>query len=813
MSSGRPSTASPRSSNTNLIAQIREWGLDKDPSLTLAALRQQYKDPDQLAGIVVAGRVWVRKLGDDVSRLSALVDGHPNSPEAAAQLADALDQLFEFQALTKRNQRAGARSVQAGNIDVDDVLKNTDAAVDQVPTGSGSVLERELARDGSAVLSARLQKAALEGMSTDDIRILARQLRLADGDPGTILRLVNGARRTEVAPKSRWRRAIDKLNEYRINALLSGPKTHAVNITSNTAFAFENPIEYLAAGVRSRDRALIHEGADLLVGNFLAMKDSWHAARKALHSAQNALDPDSVTNELSRLNAIGGDIGTLTRTPARFLTAEDEFFKTMAYRSNVRMQALRSAREMGLTGAQRAEYVENALEAAFRADGSGTNSAALQYSRELTFTNELTKEEGLIVGMGKKLQEMVNEYPIGRLFLPFVRTPTRIIDQMAKRTPFLAQFHRQVAADLAAGGRRRAIAQARIGTGYLLYSSAAALALQGKITGRGPSDRNLRAQWLETHQPYSIRVGDRWVEYRRLDPVMSPFGIVADIVQGSGEINSEQEIMDLIGVTVAATAASLSSKTYLRGIVTAMDVITSGSDQKMQDYLNQTAASFVPNLGNASNPDDFYREPRGMVDEMLSRAPGFSETLPPRRNIFGEPVLKAPGWANRTFNPFTVSRVRSPEDQVVWDELLKLGRAMPMPDVRALGTSTVRMDTTEYGTVNDHTPYDRMLQLMGQDGLRDDGKTLFEEMRELIQSDQWTDSSTGDDVYAVGGLRYERAAAVLQGARIKAFNKVLEEFPALAQARINAIRMKGASLTGGQTAIQNLEDQLNNGGQ
>jgi hypothetical protein len=123
------------------------------------------------------------------------------------------------------------------------------------------------------------------------------------------------------------------------------------------------------------------------------------------------------------------------------------------------------------------------------------------------------------------------------------------------------------------------------------------------------------------------------------------------------------------------------------------------------------------------------------------------------------------------------------------------------------------MDTPEYGTVNDLTPYDRMLQLMGQDGLSDDGQTLFEEMRELIQSEQWTDSSSGDDVYAVGGLKYKRAAALIQGARIKAFNKVLEEFPLLKEARINAIRMTGASLTGGESGIQRLEDQLNNGDQ
>ena len=59
---------------------------------------------------------------------------------------------------------------------------------------------------------------------------------------------------------------------------------------------------------------------------------------------------------------------------------------------------------------------------------------------------------------------------------------------------------------------------------------------------------------------------------------------------------------------------------------------------------------------------------------MMARTPGLSNTLPARRNIFGEEVMKAPGAFTRTFNPFTISKASG--DTVVDDRLLELGKAI-----------------------------------------------------------------------------------------------------------------------------------------
>ena len=61
---------------------------------------------------------------------------------------------------------------------------------------------------------------------------------------------------------------------------------------------------------------------------------------------------------------------------------------------------------------------------------------------------------------------------------------------------------------------------ARITTGSLLIATAADMAMSGIVTGRGPSDRRER-QAMERGgwQPYSIKVGDRYFAYNRLDPI------------------------------------------------------------------------------------------------------------------------------------------------------------------------------------------------------------------------------------------------------------------------------------------------------
>ncbi len=227
----------------------------------------------------------------------------------------------------------------------------------------------------------------------------------------------------------------------------------------------------------------------------------------------------------------------------------------------------------------------------------------------------------------------------------------------------------------------------------------------------------------------------------------------------------------------------------------------------MQDYLQNQAGTYVPNGFNQINPDDSMREVRGYVDEVMSRLPGFSEMLPARRNLFGEPTMKAPGELNRAFNPFTLAG-KPKGDGVVEGKLLEIGKAMPMPSKTVQGLPpglTVDMTSRSFGLKGDLTPYDRMLQLTAEPK---SGPSLREALTKVVMSEQWDKLSPGAEV-APGGVRYNLAANIIQAYRQRAMLQVQEEFPLLRRAILQAQVTKKVAEVQGESGVQRILDLFN----
>jgi dihydroxy-acid dehydratase len=71
-------------------------------------------------------------------------------------------------------------------------------------------------------------------------------------------------------------------------------------------------------------------------------------------------------------------------------------------------------------------------------------------------------------------------------------------------------------------------------------------------------------------------------------------------------------------------------------------------------------------------------ESKGYLEELKARTPGFSSTLEPKRNLFGEKVVRPPGYlgVDNVFNPFTVGgEIEQPN---VMNELVKIGGLPPL---------------------------------------------------------------------------------------------------------------------------------------
>lgn len=501
------------------------------------------------------------------------------------------------------------------------------------------------------------------------------------------------------AVKPRWR---DKFNELWINGLLSGPTTHAVNMVGNgltTALSF--PETALAAGIgkitRSADRAYFREVGARAAGLADSSLDAIKAARKAFSTGEAS---DEVTKvEEARPHAIGGRAGEVIRIPTKALTAADEFWSGLLRGAELRQIAYRKAAEEATSAADlRARYA--ALRAAPTDEMLKEASNAAKY---YTFRKELGP-------VGRAIQQISNNWIGGKLVIPFVRTPINILKFAGERSVF-APAMPEVRAAIKAGGRSRDEALAKITLGSGLSTAAVVAAMNGRISGGGPTDPQERAALLQSGwQPYSIRIGDRWVSYSRFDPVSTLFGVAADFAE-AGKWATKKEA-DQIALNLSASIAkNITNKTWLSGLSDAFDVL-SDPERYGKNYFQRLAGSVVPSLSNQIEQatDPYMRDARTLMDGIKARVPyvashgipGVTAPVSVRRDIWGEPIERGNAVGPDIVSPFYATKASSDPVKV---EVARLRAPLSMPE-RSIMVQGKRVPLTAQ-------QYDDLVQMTG----------------------------------------------------------------------------------------------------
>lgn len=481
----------------------------------------------------------------------------------------------------------------------------------------------------------------------------------------------------EKALQPKWQ---NKLSELYINFLLSFPQTHAVNITSNTLTALAQVPEHVVGGMvgkarqmlpkANRDRITASEIGQRTFGLLQGAKEGARLFTRALRTGEPS---DFISKvEGQEYKAISGLKGEVLRTPTRLLTAEDEFFKGIARRMEMNGIAARMAHKEGLRGEAAnkriAELVSNPTDEML--------NSAEDYGRYLTFQSPLgTFAQGV--------SNMSNGNILAKLFLPFVRTPTNLIKFAAERSPaapLVAEWRK----DFAAGGARRdlAIAKMLVGTGFgaVMYEAAQ----NGVITGGAPSDdKKARLLFADGWKPYSLKVGDTYYSYARMDPFSSTIGVAADLATMPDGM-SERQKQDKLTLLVASILGNLANKTWLSG---ATDVVEALSDpERNADKMLQRllGSMLVPNViaGTARTLDPTQREVETASDAIRNRIPGLREELRPRRNIWGESIKSEGGIGPDAISPVAMStQLNDPVNKA----LLQLGYAPGYPSKKVGG--------------------------------------------------------------------------------------------------------------------------------
>jgi hypothetical protein len=420
----------------------------------------------------------------------------------------------------------------------------------------------------------------------------------------------------------------DQFREYWINSILSGPWTHVVNIASNNLFVALESVAELATSLVSKDistRAALARVTGMLSGMQLGAANFG----KALKTGDPQLS-QHMQIEQERRNAIPGKIGHIIRFPGRALTAADEFAKAMAFTGQLHYMAMEEAQK------RNPENPHAVFEEVLRsyANNDAVQAIARQHADRMTFQKDLGP-------IGKKMMELRTKLgPVGWLLVPFVRTPTNIVKEFAKFTPAGLAMP-SVLSDLNLPGAPRARAMGRMLVGSTVMAGAVSLVVQGLMTGNGPPDKTRRDAWLLTgRKPYSVKVGDQWIKYNRLEPVGMLLGMAADMTEmGRAAMLSDQQGEKLATMMLASFMTNLADKTFLRGIVDFTQAATDPG-RYMAQWASSMAGSMIPNIAAqaARGMDPYVREGRNFLDSLQARVPGMREDLPAKLDLSGQPI-------------------------------------------------------------------------------------------------------------------------------------------------------------------------------
>lgn len=479
------------------------------------------------------------------------------------------------------------------------------------------------------------------------------------------------------------------LIEYRLAAMLYGPKTHIKNFVSNTALAINAALEFTSAATIGKGFELLgkergvtfDEAAAHWQGMSQGSIEGW-AAAKAILKDENAAT-STRTVETTYQHAIPGKIGELIRTPFRALSASDEFFKSIAFRQSINSQAIKIANKERLLDSAK----DNRVAELIRNPTEGMMETAKKYADYQTLTKALE-------GTALKTQMLVNSNFILKNIVPFFRTNYNSIEYFLKDRSPLGLLSREIRDNLSGknGAAARDIQIARTTMGTAMVGVAVNMVMNGTATGAGPKDKNERYLWLKTHQPYSFKIKDTWYSYEGLQGFSSPFGIAADVAETVMHGQQEQKDVEKIVLGgVGAISKRLLNMASLQGISDTVQATANPDqyfDRWLRNYLTSYIPNFVPTVANAMDPE--LRQVNSMIDAFKNKTPFYREELLPSRDIFGDPIKSEGSWGPDILSP--VFQRTTSTDPVV----LKLQQLRKFPSNVSKNIRGVKLDDQQY---------------------------------------------------------------------------------------------------------------------
>lgn len=517
----------------------------------------------------------------------------------------------------------------------------------------------------------------------------------------------------------------DAVRQVWVNAMLTNPTSHTANFGSGFLTATSHVYEREGAALVSRMLGT-EEGVDMaetlaLVNGYIsAGKEALGVGAKktigpsgealyenakpwvppgldvnrkieAQHQAFRAMSP----NADGGLGSFLDGVDYVTTTPGRMMGHGDEFWKGLVYRAELHAQGARQASQDLAAGRITADQLRERAKFLVDNPPEHIHMAAVDQALIQTFNSKPA-------ALANRIMSGVQDIPLlGVMLIPFKNTPINIATYAFERTP-LAPLIKTWRADVTAGGARADAAMARTAIGSTIMMSFIDMAMQGQITGSGPSEPGEMQNWQrQGNQAFSVKVNGKNYAYSRLDPLGTVMGIAGGIGEAMmnmdpNDTETYAEVEKAYVTAMFSISEVAMSKNFMVGISKFFDA-NSDSKRSGEAYWKQLSGTVVPAgvAMTAKQVDPYLRIAQDSVDNLKRRIPGQGKDLPLYRDLWGRKMDFRSGLG-QFYDVVSPVYVKKDSVEPIDGELKRLGYFPKMPD-RKTEYNGVTIDFNKFG--------------------------------------------------------------------------------------------------------------------
>lgn len=567
----------------------------------------------------------------------------------------AKDDLFALNDLLNTLEGSGMTRREAAAILAPDFNRAESILTAALGNASNTGLALQALKKQAAVIGSTkniLNKVmSTQGDSIDRLLALSDSIKTIDGTLDVALdktvaknELIKNAIR-----EPNWR---DKAGEYVVNAFISGLATPVVNVASA---GFKVPAAIatrFVQGLYPGSGVGVRESGAMLHGVFQGLLEGTAFAKQGFVSGL----PIDSTSEFKR--AIPGKLGEVVRIPTKVGVGADEWAKAVFRRMEWNALANRVAysgkfdgkeaetynllRKINLGDAGRidegktsvaswAKTIMNQVEGTgmSKEDAFRLAEQVNNYAKKQTFQEEFARGT-----MANKVLQFRSQHPELAFIVPFVKTPLNIMKDALSYmgAQYIPGMYKGMSKDEKF---------ARLAVGSAFVAALGSKVADGTLTGSYSKDAGKRNAAIAAGIPeYSIKLGDTWYSYARVEPIATVLGTTVDGIKTVAEFYTknpkDQKYGQLASDIISGFTKNIASKTFLEGISNLLQA-AHDPDRYGGSFVNGFAGLVVPSFvaAPARSADPNMRVVTNFAEAVQNRLPGLRQDLPAQSMIYG----------------------------------------------------------------------------------------------------------------------------------------------------------------------------------